>query len=670
MSLLNLLTLEECPQCHHKVGPDQRHCPACGAEKARAWHLCPQCQTSVPADAQHCWRCGAQTTAAPGAVTFSHRWQRHPVYLALRGTLASPQERWSGGLWVDADIAAALYQDGRLLCELAPGYHSASAFASRDTACNLEAVVITRHPVHVLLAKNVCVTPADGLTTAVEVQAEVVLSLTDLPLFVQHLLPPGVSELSPEGLVPLLSRQMEAILQEICLHMDVRMLADISRHTELIRDRILEQLDRRLAGSGLRCERFDTFSLRPRVDASRLRALSEGTVQVQIQQDPLSTRLLAAGEDGLDLAALGQLRARQLESLENLHALRQAQLAALFEPKEAGSPDQAMLGTVMDEAQLTGLEKLPALAEARTPIPGSAASPPQSAPAVAEVPAAGGPPSDSTHFTASMPRSVSAEEPFEVVVWMHLAQQLETVKSMAASHHGEASPALKTKAGVRVVRGSSLAVRLSVDVPGAQVHPAEEELLWLGDITNACFTVLLGPSAPKGGVTAQCSIHCDGFKIAGLAFVISVEAKSAKVPGFVEIKPYGKAFASYASEDRDAVLARIQGMQKMRPDLDVFLDVARLRSNLDWKTQLQEAITQSDVLYLFWSAAAAQSHWVDWEWRYAWQQKGDPGVDPVPLISPRVVGPPQELSAKHFNEWMLAYMSGQKHQPPAERPNE
>ena len=46
------------------------------------------------------------------------------------------------------------------------------------------------------------------------------------------------------------------------------------------------------------------------------------------------------------------------------------------------------------------------------------------------------------------------------------------------------------------------------------------------------------------------------------------------------------AFASYASQDRDAVLARVQGIQKALPSLDVFLDVASLRSGQRWKEQL------------------------------------------------------------------------------------
>jgi len=33
-------------------------------------------------------------------------------------------------------------------------------------------------------------------------------------------------------------------------------------------------------------------------------------------------------------------------------------------------------------------------------------------------------------------------------------------------------------------------------------------------------------------------------------------------------------------------------------------------------------------------------------------------IDPIPLVSPKEVAPPAELSALHFNDWILAFRSG------------
>lgn len=113
------------------------------------------------------------------------------------------------------------------------------------------------------------------------------------------------------------------------------------------------------------------------------------------------------------------------------------------------------------------------------------------------------------------------------------------------------------------------------------------------------------------------------------------------------------AFISYASQDRNRVAAIIQGMKKARPDLDVFFDVDSLRSGDDWELALREEIERRDVLFLCWSHFARESKWVNEEWRYAFEKKGIDGIEPVPIESPDVCPPPEELRKKHFNDKLL-----------------
>ena len=96
-------------------------------------------------------------------------------------------------------------------------------------------------------------------------------------------------------------------------------------------------------------------------------------------------------------------------------------------------------------------------------------------------------------------------------------------------------------------------------------------------------------------------------------------------------------------------------MQKLLPDLDVFLDIVSIRSGEDWAKRLEHEIAQRDAFYLFWSAAASRSQWVEREWRAALRLKGLEAIDPVPLEPPQKAPPPGELGALHFNEWTLAY---------------
>jgi hypothetical protein len=70
-----------------------------------------------------------------------------------------------------------------------------------------------------------------------------------------------------------------------------------------------------------------------------------------------------------------------------------------------------------------------------------------------------------------------------------------------------------------------------------------------------------------------------------------------------DVERLRSAFAWYATEDRDRVLARLQGMQAALPDLEIFMDVIGLRACDDWQSPLFE-IAARDRFFLVWWLAA------------------------------------------------------------------
>ena len=72
----------------------------------------------------------------------------------------------------------------------------------------------------------------------------------------------------------------------------------------------------------------------------------------------------------------------------------------------------------------------------------------------------------------------------------------------------------------------------------------------------------------------------------------------------------------------------------------------------------REELVNPNVLYLFWFARAKASPWVEKECKCALSTRGEEFIDPVPLVSPEEVRPPEELSKKHFNDWILAFRRG------------
>ena len=261
---------------------------------------------------------------------------------------------------------------------------------------------------------------------------------------------------------------------------------------------------------------------------------------------------------------------------------------------------------------------------------------------------------DDVHFSVTSPRCVLPGSSFMLDVWAHLKRQRQAVIKQAREAIAGGEIVIQSKGPIQVARGTVLSVLLKID--GMSVNDPQDTIYWKGEIGNARFPVMVPDDAKEGSRAGLATIYLDGVQIAKIHFSLMVgQEASAENDVPFQVNHHRKAFASYASQDRNDVLTSIQGMQKADPGLDVFYDEANLRSGASWEQELKRAIPDSDVFYLFWSASAKASRWVDMEWRWALERRGIEFIDPVPLVSPEEVPPPEELGGKHFKDWVLAY---------------
>jgi hypothetical protein len=265
---------------------------------------------------------------------------------------------------------------------------------------------------------------------------------------------------------------------------------------------------------------------------------------------------------------------------------------------------------------------------------------------------------DQVHFTLTAPRVLAPGCSYAIDVWAHHAEKLREVLERAKEELGQGNMRSKSKGAVRIARGTLISVNLRI--PDLIIEDPEDTVFWDGEVGNATFSVTVPTEASLGSRSGLVTFLVNGMQVAKMHFVLEV-GKEEKPLDYLAAREQRvrTAFASYASEDRDEVLSRIQGMLKVFPDLDVFVDVASLRSGDRWDQRLLSEIEKRDTFYLFWSTAASRSPWVEKEWRAALEKRGVEYIDPVPLVSPQAVPPPAELAAHlHFNDWMLAYMRG------------
>jgi tetratricopeptide (TPR) repeat protein len=213
--------------------------------------------------------------------------------------------------------------------------------------------------------------------------------------------------------------------------------------------------------------------------------------------------------------------------------------------------------------------------------------------------------------------------------------------------------------GLVLPSGSVLSATLSL--PGFTVDEPTQELSWTGQIANIAFLVTAGEGTLPGRKCGRITIVVEKLPIAAIMFDIDLDEDTfgdarEEIPS--SVRRIHRAFASYASADRQEVLGRVQGMRAV--GVEVFVDILNLRAGARWEPRLYYEIARSDAMFLFWSEAANSSKHVGKEWRFALEHRGLDFIQPIPLVDPSLVPPPKELESTHFNDLIAVYLGSQK----------
>ncbi len=252
------------------------------------------------------------------------------------------------------------------------------------------------------------------------------------------------------------------------------------------------------------------------------------------------------------------------------------------------------------------------------------------------------------HFSAIAPRTMLKGEYTIINILMYQ----EAFRSVVDELISEAEVAVhETKSGtVRVKEGARVKIQLTS--PDITIEDNVEEQEWSGEYLTFNFAVMIPDKYTKRQVLFTAAVYINDVIATRLKFVVKCwSLRQQKIEVIQE--DVLSAFVSYASQDRNRVAMIIQGMKKVRPDMDIFFDVQSLRSGESWDETLWSEIDQRDTLFLCWSHNAAKSSWVAKEWRYCYEQKGAEAIEPIPLEPPTNCPPPKELEGKHFNDWLL-----------------
>lgn len=242
---------------------------------------------------------------------------------------------------------------------------------------------------------------------------------------------------------------------------------------------------------------------------------------------------------------------------------------------------------------------------------------------------------DSVQFSAVAPSRVVPGKYLPINIVMYEDAFRKTVDDIIRSHEEGAK---ESKSGYQDVERNSL-IKVTLTSPDVVIEDGEEEQKWAGKYLDFEFAAKIPNDFAEEQILFSATVYINDLIATKLKLILDCERKPRRNVT-VTREDVVSAFVSYASQDRSRVAAIIQGMKKARPDMDIFFDIESLRSGQKWEEALKSEISNRDILFLCWSKFARDSKWVDMEWRYALESKGEDCIEPIPIDSPDVCPPP------------------------------
>ena len=243
-----------------------------------------------------------------------------------------------------------------------------------------------------------------------------------------------------------------------------------------------------------------------------------------------------------------------------------------------------------------------------------------------------------------------------VQVFVHPPEHAKQAEEQAVEFDAESSRRGVASLGTAIERGTKLTFELAMN--NVSVDEPVQELTWRGVTDHVTFGIRLPDKLPMVSLVGRVLVSQASIPIGRILFKLRLRLAQERADKLPEnagrATRYTMAFISYASQDRPEVLRRVQMLSAV--GIHYFQDVLDLNPGDEWAEELFRRIDESNVMFLFWSSAARTSEWVQKEWRYGLEKKGQDYIRPVIIEGPPIPEPPQELKHLHFSDRLLYFL--------------
>jgi hypothetical protein len=276
---------------------------------------------------------------------------------------------------------------------------------------------------------------------------------------------------------------------------------------------------------------------------------------------------------------------------------------------------------------------------------------------------------DEVSGTVYAPSQAAQGDSFLVQVFIHLPEQAAALDELARAADEDSRRRISSKLQKKIKRGTELTFHLQM--PGLAVDDDVQSAVWQGEPLCIQFGVSVPEACAPRNILGTVIVSEESVPVGHLRFKFKITGVQSPVgeqeeTSHAEPEPAGhltrfqQAFISYASRDRQEVLKRVQMLNVAK--IKFFQDLLTLEPGDEWEKLLYDYIDKSDVFFLFWSKAAAESEWVKREVEYAIKRRADknlpdPEIIPVIIEGPPPAAPPKELGELHFNDKLIYFIN-------------
>ena len=262
---------------------------------------------------------------------------------------------------------------------------------------------------------------------------------------------------------------------------------------------------------------------------------------------------------------------------------------------------------------------------------------------------------DDVLFSAYHPRAVDVGEWHKLLVYAHLQEALEAVKTDAGQVLGLKAGDYRqseAKSTAKIAPGTEITLVPQGD--GLEFKPERATIAWSGSWQRADFE--MKATEKRAGHVATGSVACyvGPLLIAEIRLPVVVKQPGEESPPesagqeMQTAKMYQAVFASYSHRDTQIVEAMETACKSL--GMDYLRDVMTLKSGQKWSDRLLKMIEEADIFQLFWSNSSSKSPYVEQEWQYALRLAGEKGpafIRPIYWEKP-IPRVPRELGEIHF----------------------